>query len=107
MKNSNDVYEYFRDLHADKLADEAGERGDTKQISIRIGGYELALADTLAKDLGISRNAVISSVVEEGIWLAIAGAGSVMKDAKAYHARITQTANELHEKELGFGSKSS
>ena len=106
MKDSNEVYAHFRDLHMDKLKEESGEYSNTKQISIRIGGYELALADTLAKELGVSRNVVVSSIVDEGIWLAIAGAASVMKDPEEFCARITQTANLVNQKEQGSGGES-
>lgn len=94
------VFEFFRDMHADLLSHEAHEEKEVRATTVRIGTYEMALADALAEDLKTSRNAILTNIIEEGIWTAIHGASSVMTDPAKYVEGITAKASKAYKEQV-------
>ena len=93
------VFEFFRELHADVLNEEAHQEKEVRATTVRIGAYEMALADALAEDLKTSRNAILTDIIEQGIWTAIHGAASVMTDSEKYVEGIVAKASKSYKEQ--------
>jgi len=90
-----DLFNTFAAMQQERLDYEAeSEATPFKTVTIRVSPLEVALVDELAGEFGVSRQRILSRIIEDGVIQAIHGAASPFTDPGKYIEGMYKRASD-------------